>query len=177
MLALLLLTPERAFSLTDIAGRIGVSVKAVSVEATRLVKAGLLAENRVGNTRQLAAEPNNPLTRPLTELLALTYGPLPLLREALVEVPGVEEAYLYGSWAARYRGQQGPPPNDIDVLVVGDLVEREALDAALDRVAQRLHREVNVRRIRRARWEEPGTDPFLATVRERPLVSLTPVTT
>ncbi|MGN6333097.1 MAG: ArsR family transcriptional regulator [Motilibacteraceae bacterium] len=172
LLALLLLSPEREFSLTEIAERIDVSVKAVSVEATRLAVAGLIRERRVGNTRQLSAEPDNPQTRPLTELLALTYGPLPLLREALETVPGIKRAYLYGSWAARYQGQEGPPPNDIDVLVVGDHVDQEMLYARVDQVASRLRREVNLRRVGTARWQNPDSDPFLATVVSRPLVAL-----
>lgn len=172
LLALLLLTPEKEFSLTEIAKRIGVSVKAVSVEATRLVTAGLLRERRVGNARLLSAEPDNPQTRPLTDLLALTYGPLPLLREALAGVTGIEQAYLYGSWAARHQGQEGPPPNDIDVLVVGDKVDQETLYARVDAVAARLRREVNVRRVGTARWRAPENDPFLATVISRPLVTL-----
>jgi hypothetical protein len=44
-----------------------------------------------------------PVSRPLTDLLAVTYGPLPVLTDLLSEVAGVDQAYIYGSWAARYR--------------------------------------------------------------------------
>jgi predicted nucleotidyltransferase len=73
------------------------------------------------------------LSRPLTDLLTVTYGPLPVLTEELRTVPGIAKAYLYGSWAARYSGEPGPPPNDVDVLVVGDA------DAdALPRIAEKV---------------------------------------
>jgi hypothetical protein len=57
---------------------------------------------------------------PLAELLAVTYGPTTVLGEVLASVSGVNEAYVYGSLAARYRGQGGDVPRDVDVLVVGD---------------------------------------------------------
>jgi hypothetical protein len=34
-------------------------------------------------------------------------------------IPGVKQVVIFGSWAARYAGRAGPPPHDIDVLVVG----------------------------------------------------------
>jgi predicted nucleotidyltransferase len=37
----------------------------------------------------------------------------------LATIDGVAEAYIYGSWAARYHGEPGSIPADVDVLVVG----------------------------------------------------------
>ena len=122
LLALTYLHPEREYTLTEAARLIGTSVKSVHTEADRLVQAGLLADRRVGVARLIRAETNTPLARPLTDLLAATYGPLPVLTDALREVRGVDRAYIYGSWAARYSGEAGPPPADVDVLVVGELI-------------------------------------------------------
>lgn len=83
----------------------------------------------------------------------------------------MEEAYIYGSWAARYRGEAGPIPNDIDVLVIGDVDEDEVFDAARD-VERVLGREVNVRRLTSSAWHGGGDEPFLASVRSRPLVAI-----
>ncbi len=33
---------------------------------------------------------------------------------------GVQEAFVFGSWAARYMGEPGAAPRDIDVVVIGD---------------------------------------------------------
>ena len=108
---------------------------------------------------------------PLAELLAVTYGPTAVLGELLASVPGVKEAYVYGSWAARYRGAGGDVPRDVDVLVVGDADDDDLFDAA--RTAERtLGREVNIRRVSSQAWQEPGSDPFLSSLRSRPLVRL-----
>jgi predicted nucleotidyltransferase len=52
-----------------------------------------------------------------------------VLPEALCAVEGIEKVFVYGSWAARYHGEPGPVPNDVDVLVVGD-ADRDDLDEA-----------------------------------------------
>jgi hypothetical protein len=172
LLALLYLRPDREYSLTEAAARIGASVKAVHQEASRLVDAGLLVDRRVGNVRLVRAAVDTPLTRPLTDLLAVTYGPLPVLTDALAVVPGVERAFIYGSWAARYQGEPGPVPKDVDVLVIGT-ADADDLDAVAQQAQRRLGRPVNIRRVVPARWQRPDTrDPFLRSVRERPLVEL-----
>jgi len=40
--------------------------------------------------------------------MAVTLGPVGVLREPLANVPGIERAMIYGSWAARYHGQTPP---------------------------------------------------------------------
>jgi hypothetical protein len=172
LLALLYLRPDREYSLTEAAARIGASVKAVHQEASRLVDAGLLVDRRVSNVRLVRAAVDTPLTRPLTDLLAVTYGPLPVLADALAIVPGIERAFIYGSWAARYQGESGPVPDDVDVLVIGT-ADADDLDAVAQQAQRRLGRPVNIRRVRPARWQGPDArDPFLRSVRERPLVEL-----
>jgi hypothetical protein len=62
-------------------------------------------------------------------------------------------------------------PQDVDVLVIGDADDDDLYDVA--RGAERqLGREVNMRRVTRGAWEASAGDPFLDTVRSRPLVQL-----
>lgn len=98
------------------------------------------------------------VTRPLTELLAVSFGPLPVLTGLLADVDNIDEAYIYGSWAARYQGQPGSTPNDVDVLVIGN-ADRDELDDVAERAQRRLRREVNIGRVATQRWHDPGSDP------------------
>ncbi len=171
LLALLYLHPDREYSLTEAAGLIDASVKAVHTEASRLVAAGFLRDSRRGNVRLLRAATNTPLFRPLTDLLAVTYGPLPVLTDLLSDVEGVDRAFIYGSWAARHEGEAGPIPEDVDVLVVGS-ADRDVLDEVARAAEQRLGRPVNIRRVRARVWSAGEPDAFVTSVRQRPLVEL-----
>ncbi len=86
---------------------------------------------------------------------------------------GVDRAFIYSSWAARYRGEVGDAPKDVDVLVVGKPDPDELFSVA--EVARRsLRREVNIRSVRSAAWDAPTeAGAFLAHIRSRPLVELT----
>jgi predicted nucleotidyltransferase len=79
---------------------------------------------------------------------------------------------LFGSWAARYEGEPGRAPLDIDVLVIGD-PDRDELDDAAQRAGARLAREVSVT-IRSPRWWREGNDGFHAEVTGRPLLPVLP---
>jgi DNA-binding transcriptional ArsR family regulator len=171
LLAWLFLHPEQEFSLVQLAQRFGVSPATVTREADRFVESGLIVERRQGNLRLVRARDDTVIAGPLAELLAVTYGPTAVLAEMLAQVPGIDEAYVYGSWAARYRGQAGDVPRDVDVLVVGDCDDDDLYE--ISRNAERtLGREVNIRRVPLRLWRHPGDDPFLAAVQDRPLVRL-----
>ncbi len=125
LLALIYLNPEEEYSITEMAHRIGASVKAVHQEVPRLVETGPLSNRKLGTARLLRSTQDSLLTRPLTDLLAVTYGPLPVLTRSLTGLTEVDQAFIYGSWAARYNGEPGRAPADVDVLVIGDVDPEE----------------------------------------------------
>jgi hypothetical protein len=95
-----------------------------------------------------------------------------VLNDLLADVEGNTHAFIYGSWAARYLGEPGPIPGDVDVLVVGT-ADPDDLDEIARAAQNRLGRPVDIRWVRPAAWASPDpADPFLASVRERPLVEL-----
>lgn len=170
ILARLLLNPDRRFTTADLARATGASYASAHREVQRLVGLGLLRQERVGQAVRLSANQADPAYGPLTELLRMSYGPSVVLPSVLAGIPGVEEAHIYGSWAARREGEPGSPPGDIDVLLVGDPPRSSVQDAARE-AERRLGREVNVRVIAPSAWKA-GDDLFLRTVRERPRIQL-----
>ncbi len=170
ILALLLLNPDDAYSLADVARTVDAPTAVVHKEVSRLVEAGVLGDSRQGRSRLVRANPDYRLLRPLTELITGTYGPVPILTRELADVPGIEAAYIYGSWAARHEGDQGGQPRDIDVLVVGSAARTE-LNEASAAAEERLHMPVNITKVSPEAWAA-SKDPFLVTVRSRPLARL-----
>ena len=167
LLTLLLLSPGGSGRSLELAGHVGASVATAQREVSRAEQTGVVTSRRLGNTRLVAAAAS-PLTEPLTELLLRSFGPRQVIAEELASLPGIERVFLFGSWAARYAGQPGQPPADIDVLVIGT-PNRDDLDDAAQRAGVRLSREVNIT-IRTADWWRHGDDGFHAEVTTRPLV-------
>ncbi|MDZ7733137.1 MAG: hypothetical protein U5R31_08470 [Acidimicrobiia bacterium] len=95
------------------------------------------------------------------------------LRAALEGIAGVEEAYIFGSWAARWHGERGSRPiGDIDVLVLGG-PDRDEIYVAVGGVAQLVGREIQAQ-IRPAGWLESGSGSFHDTLVARPMVRVLP---
>lgn len=168
LLAALYLFPEKERTASELARLAGVSLPTVLRELDRLAVAGFLSERMSGRNRYVRAAREHPLFAAVVDILQYGYGPLAVLPAILADVTGVEEAYIYGSWAARFEGEVGPDPNDIDVLVVGDTDRSELFEAA-QRATQQIRRETNIRSVTRRQWDEAG-DLFIRNVKDRPLV-------
>jgi predicted nucleotidyltransferase len=168
ILAALLLNPEREYSLTNLAKRFGAPLSTVHGEVKRLTDAGLLRRRNVGRSAMVQANASNRLVEPLTELLFLSWGPLQVVADEFSELDGAERVLIFGSWAARYRQRHGPPPHDLDVLVVGHPARADVYDAA-DRAQERLGMPVNPVVRPADAWRE-ALDPLVQQIQSGPFV-------
>ncbi len=168
ILAALLLNPEREYSMTELAQRFGSPLSTVHGEVKRLTEAGLLRRRNVGRSAMVQANTGNRLVEPLAELLFLSWGPLQVIADEFAGLAGAERVLIFGSWAARYLQRPGPPPNDLDVLVVGRPTRVSVYDAA-DRAQQRLAMPVNPV-IRPAEAWRDAADPLVQQIQSGPIV-------
>jgi hypothetical protein len=172
VLTWLVLHPEQSWSISELATATRTSAATAMREVNRLVDAGLVSTSRRGNQRLVTVRTDHALFAPLERLIILAFGPRPVLEELLRDVAGLESAFIYGSWAARYLGNPGEVPRDVDVLLVGD-VSGKLVDDLARAAEERLGREVNLRQVRPSRWQQPDApDAFVKTVRSRPMVAL-----
>lgn len=169
LLAALLLQPDREASIADLARETGSDPGNLHAEVERLVQAGILADRRVGRTRLLRAA-DSELNAPLANLLLLGYGPKQAAEQALRGIDGIEHAYIGGSWAARYAGQPGHFPHDIDVIVVGTPDRDDTTDAVVNALSRIGHDAQVIFRSATA-WRQAG-DAFTRTAKSGPLVEL-----
>lgn len=165
LLMWLLLHPDQEYGVTDLAERLGVPLSTLHREVVRLDESGLITSRTLGRNRLLRAATAHPAAPALTKLLEVTFGPRALIAEEF-GIPGVRQVVIFGSWAARYAGEMGPPPRDIDVMVVGRPNRADVYEAA-DRAQARLGIEVNpvVRSVRQ--WEDPA-DALVTQIKASP---------
>lgn len=168
LLALLLLRPDQEFSLTDCSRRLGIALSTVHGEVKRLLEVGVVTVREVGRSRLLRANQANRLVAPLTELMTLTYGPQVVIADEFADLPGADHVLVFGSWAARFAGEPGPPPHDVDVLVVG-AVNRADVYQAAERAERRLRLPVNPTVCSRSRWAS-ASDPLIVQIKSSAVV-------
>jgi AraC-like DNA-binding protein len=170
LLTVLLLHPDRAYTLTDLARLLKVSASTLHREVERLLEADLITATNVGRARLLQANSANRLVEPLTRLVVSAFGPHQVVAEEFADVDGVELLMIYGSWAARYHGTPGPPPNDVDLMVIGQPKRGDVYEAA-ERAADRIGFSVNPTIRSLARWRA-ADDTLLREVRESDTVTV-----
>jgi len=170
LLAAVLLQPDREASIADLARETGSDPGNLHSEVERLVQAGILADRRVGRTRLLRAG-DSALVGPLADLLLLGYGPKTAVEDALTDIPDIEQAFIGGSWAARYHGQAGAFPHDVDVIVVGKPNRDDVTEAVIEALRAVGHDGQVIFRNPTA-WRE-AKDTFTRTAKDSPLVELT----
>ena len=172
LLALVLLHPDDEWTISDLARRLGVPLTTVQSEVARLAAGDLFSTRKVGRARVVRANPQNPSVAPLTQLTLVTFGPHVVVAEEFRGL-GADRVVIFGSWAARYSGDEGPTPADIDVLVVGDNLSRAKVYLAAERAEARLGLPVNPVLRSPASWAAPAGDPLLSEITARPFVDVT----
>jgi DNA-binding Lrp family transcriptional regulator len=148
---LFLYAPE-PLSLSQLAERTGISPSGVHKEVARLESAGLVVSRRVGRTRLVSVDQDSPFHSDLRSLLMKAFGPAMLLTEGLSTVDGVEDAFIYGSWAASEESNLGRPARDVDLMVLGT-PDLDRLYEVTGEVEELIGRPVNVAVFTREEWE------------------------
>lgn len=151
--------------------RTGAPHPSIHREIERAEAAGLVSSRKVGNTRLVRANTESLYYAGLADVLTKAFGVPAVVSQALSRVGAIDEAYIYGSWAARHAGEPGQRPvGDIDVLVLGK-PERDELYEALRMAEERLGRQIQAT-IRESRWLQSGSGSFHDTVTNRPMLRL-----
>ena len=169
LLALILGDPDAERSLVELSERTGIPYASVHREVQRATSAGLVTSRLVGRTRLIRADASSPFFEGLSDVLVKAFGVPWILGRALDAVGGIHSAFVFGSWAARFSGDDGDRPvGDIDLLVLGNPY-RDAVYAAASEAERRLGRAVHVT-IRSSNWLADGSGTFHDTVAGRALV-------
>ena len=132
--------PERGFHLNELLRLTGLGSASLQRELNKLVDAGLVRSQRIGNLRTFQANAKSPVFDELIGLTRKTLGAQPMLREALAPLaPTIQTAFIYGSVA---KGAD-TAKSDIDVMLVGkDLRLAKVLELLVPLEAQ-LGRKIN----------------------------------
>ena len=134
-------------------------------------RAGVLTSRKIGNTRLVRADTSSPYFDGLSAVLVRAFGIPAVLGRAMRGLSDIAQAFVFGSWASRYLGEEAERPvQDIDLLVLGE-PDRNSLYERIEQASKELGREVQVT-IRDTDWITNGTGSFHDTVFSRPRVPI-----
>lgn len=145
----------------QLAAALGADSTNLSRELKRLEMDGLLRSETEGRQAYYSLNGSYPYQKPLFALLQGSIGVEPALRDALKLVPGVDSAWLVGSFA---KGEQDAK-SDIDLLILGN-PDQARLAAEARKAEKALHREINytVLTPRELKRRLKSGDPYIADV-------------
>lgn len=138
LLAYYFTNPTARHHLRDLAEQLSIDPSNLSKELGRLEREGLFRSDVSGRQKYFQLNREYPLFDEVRNIVAKTIGAVPLIAQSFKRVQGIDEAYLYGSFA---RSQQDAA-SDIDVLVIGAPRE-EVLAETVRKLERQLRREVN----------------------------------
>jgi predicted nucleotidyltransferase len=124
--------------LRDLAGRLDIDPANLSKELRRLEIEGLFRSEVSGRQKYFQLNRDYPLFAELRSIVSKTIGAPSLIAQSLKKMEGIEEAYLYGSFASN----QQDAASDIDLLVIG-APPGELLAEAMRKIERQLGREVS----------------------------------
>lgn len=157
---------EGPLTLSELATRAGTSLGGTHKEVERLESSGLIRSTTRGRNRLIEADTSSPVYPELRGLLLKTLGPEPLLRSALADIDGIDDAFIYGSWA----DPANKSPVDIDLLVIGH-PDIGAVYDAVSSVEAQVGRPVNVTVRSPTEWEEADR-AFEQAVKSGPRITI-----
>ena len=170
ILAQLFMNPGDDFSISELARQSSTSAPTAMREVERLLESQLVTQRTIGRARLIQVNTKHELHDAIRKIVAFSYGPAAVLPAALYGIEGLEQAFLYGNYAAFLKREQASDSPEIDLLLVGYVNRIEASNAA-KRVEGYLDRSVNVKFVGSQEWETNSSD-FVAEVKSRSVVGL-----
>jgi DNA-binding transcriptional ArsR family regulator len=166
VLTQLLLHPDDAYHVRELARLTGTTAGTLHKELARLAEAGVLSREKQGNQVRYRANRECPVYPELAGLFRKTSGAAVVLADALrtmSPMPGL--VLIFGSLA---RGEENAR-SDVDLLVIGDAAFAEAVKA-LHPAQETLQREINPVVYNAAEFARrvAGKDSFVANILNHP---------
>lgn len=156
-------------SISEIATHANMPYATVYAEVQRLLEASIFKQKKAGRSSLISANFENSIVEHIQQILIQTAGPKPLLQQALSNIEGIVEAFIYGSFAARSAGHRGEAPNDIDLMVVGNPDPAEVY-AACSEIELQISLPINPTIMTETEFN--GESGFLQSVRAKPVIHI-----
>jgi predicted nucleotidyltransferase len=169
VLGMLLLHPDKAYHVREIARLTGTIAGTLHKELSKLAEAEILLKRSVGNQVLYQANRDGLIYHELASIARKTFGVADVLREALHGVMDqLDLAFVYGSVAK----EEDRPGSDIDLMVATDQLSYADLMNSLSDAESLLGRTVNptVYTVKQIKQRLRQKNAFLVRVMDQPKI-------
>jgi predicted nucleotidyltransferase len=132
--------PDESSHGREIQRRTGLTPRSLQAELVRLESLGVVSRRSEGRLVKYALNEGSPGLRALRGLVRELGDPVEVVRDALVDVPGIGAGFVFGSFA---RGDFRPD-SDVDVFLLDEGIDNDRLARRTIEATVLLTREVNV---------------------------------
>lgn len=170
VLGLLLLHPEQAYHVREIARLTNTNAGTLHKELSKLAESGILLKSSRGNQVSYQANRDGIIFNELASILRKTSGVADVLKDALQPVANqINVALVFGSVASG----KATTGSDIDLLIVGSLDYTSAV-SALYPAQDILGREINPKLYTASEWKAAikKNSAFIREILEQPVIQV-----
>jgi predicted nucleotidyltransferase len=161
VLGFFILNPQETLYVNELSRKLALDKRNLVKKLHELEKDGILRSEKRGNLKLYGVNPEFPLYQEYRRIVLKTVGVEEQLREIARGMPGIKEAYIYGSYAQDAMSAH----SDLDLLVVGDH-EIKALQRKINLLQREIGREINSVNISEGEFKKriDMKDPFIAGI-------------
>jgi uncharacterized protein len=125
-------------------------------------QAGVLRSTERGRERFYSVNPDFPLRKEYKQIVLKTVGVEQTLREALLKISGVKQAFVFGSYASGKLDAS----SDIDLFVIGNQ-NSLTLQKEIAKIQKKIKREINIISMEEAEYRSRArTDYFVKSIEQ-----------
>lgn len=163
------MNPQESLYVNELARKLSLDKRNLVKKIRELEKEGLLISRQRGNLRLYSINNKFPFYKEYKNIILKTLGFENKLRNTLAEVPGIDRAYIYGSYADNKMDAH----SDIDLLVIGkqNII---ALHNKISRLQREVDREINIINMDNKEFlkRRKNKDPFITNIFKKPLIEI-----
>ena len=138
LLRLYFTNPDKEYYLRELERILSTPVSVVRKELVALEKSGIFKLSKKANLCYYSINKEYPLYSELKSIVFKTVGIQGALTTLLSCIPGIEVAFIYGSYAK----SESNTKSDVDLFIIGNIDENSLLPE-ITKLEETLHRDIN----------------------------------
>lgn len=154
-----LTNPTQNHYLRELATILEIDAGNLSRTIKTLVSEGFLNEEKKGNLKFFKINPQHHLYPDLKKIIFKTSGVQGALKQVLSKINGIDQAFIFGSFASGKTDEF----SDVDLMIIGQVNEDEVVEK-ITPLESRLGREINYIIFPPQDFKERKNDPFIKKV-------------